>query len=126
MAYGPAANLAGGLPMQAIQSNPGAPGTVVPYQPNGGLGELGSVYQTGVSPGSSVLALPNTAALLGDAYNFTSSDLGAAKYYLANGTTNGTTPAVAPPGFTLPTSSGPVDGQCCRTQPPASTITPMA
>jgi subtilase-type serine protease len=109
MALGPAANLAGGLPMQAIQSNPGMPGTVVPNQPDGGLGQLGSVFQTGVSP--SAPALPNTVKLLVNTYNFTSSDLGAAKLYLANGTTDGTTPAVAPPGFTLPKSSAPVGGQ---------------
>ena len=45
--------------------------------------------------------------LLSTAYNsFTSSDLGAAKNYFANGTTNGTTTAVAPTGFTLPTFNG--------------------
>ena len=46
----------------------------------------------------------NTVDLLTAAYNnLTSPDLGAAKNYFANGTTNGTTPAVAPAGFTLPT-----------------------
>ena len=51
-------------------------------------------------------ALPNTVALLTSAYNFTSSDLGVAKFYFANGTTNGTAAAVAPSGFTLPTYNG--------------------
>ncbi len=45
--------------------------------------------------------LPSTA------YNtLTGSDLGAAKFYFANGTTDGTTTAVAPTGFTLPTFNG--------------------
>jgi len=51
--------------------------------------------------------LPNTVNLLSTAYNtFTSSDLGAAKFYFANGTTNGSTTAVAPSGYTLPTFNG--------------------
>ncbi len=108
-ALGPGANLAGGLPMQAIQSNVGMPGSAIPIQPDGGLGRLGSVFQTGVSP--SAPALANTVKLLVNTYNFTSSDLGAAKLYLANGTVDGTIPAVAPAGFTLPKSTGSVGGQ---------------
>jgi subtilase-type serine protease len=46
-------------------------------------------------------------SLLSTAYNaLTGSDLGAAKLYFANGTTDGTTTAVAPTGFTLPTFNG--------------------
>ena len=44
-------------------------------------------------------------SLLTNAYAFTSTDLGVAKYYFANVTANGTSAAVAPTGYTLPTSS---------------------
>jgi len=102
-AYGPAANLAGGLPSQAIQNGSTA-GTVTPVQQYGGLGQLGTAFQTAVSP--STPAVPDVVRLLTDAYNATSSDLGVAKNYFANGTTNGTTVAVAPAGMTLPTAGG--------------------
>ena len=56
--YGPAANLGGGLPQQAIQNgvnteNQPTNGTVIPYQPWGGFGQLGAAYQTYVAPGQS-------------------------------------------------------------------------
>ncbi|WP_158811876.1 phosphatase PAP2 family protein, partial [Beijerinckia sp. L45] len=104
---GVAANLAGGLPAQTPVT--GTDGSITPIQPVGGLGAvLGPIYQRGVAPvagGTPILA--NTVALLTGAYtNFTSNDLGAAKFYFANGTINGTTPDVAPAGFTLPTANG--------------------
>jgi uncharacterized protein with beta-barrel porin domain/membrane-associated phospholipid phosphatase len=99
--YGPAANLAGGLPAQAVQGS----GTIAPIQPVGGLGALlGPIFQTGVNP--SAPSLTNTISLLVSSYNYTSSDLGVAKNYFANGTINGTTTAIAPTGFTLPASGG--------------------
>ena len=101
--YGPGANLGGGLPPQAVQ-NGATPGTVTPVQPFGGLGQLGAAFQSAVSPAGA--AVPAAARLLTDTYNFTSSDLGVAKNYFANGTTNGTTAAVAPGGYALPTSNG--------------------
>jgi uncharacterized protein with beta-barrel porin domain/membrane-associated phospholipid phosphatase len=101
--YGVAGNLAGGLPAQAVDNG------ITPVQPVGGLGpQLGAIYNTGINAyanGAST-ALKNTSALLVNAYNFTSADLGVAKYYFANGTTNGTTKAVAPSGYTLPTANG--------------------
>ncbi len=98
--WGVAANLAGGLPAQA------AVGGITPQQPVGGLGvQLGAIYQTGVAGGTAG-PLANTVALLTKAYTFTSSDLGMAKNYFANGTINGTTTAVAPAGSTLPTFNG--------------------
>ena len=144
--YGPGANLAGGLPQQALQNGqalsqtPGQPygnltatpanGTIYPYQAVGGLGGLGGAYQTAVSPyqttavagttnyvtsagasagANSLLTGPyqtqNVVNLLVNAYSFNSTDLGVAKYYFANGTTNGTSTAVAPAGYTLPTST---------------------
>ena len=122
--YGIAANLAGGLPAQAtVNPTPGAATTTptIPIQSVGGLGVvLGAAYQMGVAPigaGAATTAiLANTATLLNTAYNsFTSSDLGVAKNYFANGaaTNPGTTPAnyvpvpaVAAPGSTLPTANG--------------------
>jgi subtilase-type serine protease len=104
--FGVAANLGGALPNQP----PAAGGTVPGIQPNGGLGAtLGAVYDTGVNgfaAGTST-ALTNTVGLLTGAYNnLTSPNLGAAKFYFANGTTNGTTTAFAPAGYTLPTANG--------------------
>ena len=110
VSYGPGANLAGGLPLQAVQS----PGGVAPYQQWGGLGTLGAAYQTAVSPSGT--ALSSVVNLLTTAYNFTSTDLGVAKNYFANGgannTYNATTntitryTALAPAGYTLPTANG--------------------
>jgi hypothetical protein len=100
-AYGPGANLAGGLPLQAVQST----GGIAPYQQYGGLGQLGPAFQAAVSPNGEG-TLPSVVNLLNGAYSFTSSDLGVAKDYIANGTINGTTPAVAPTGYTLPTFNG--------------------
>ena len=109
---GPADNLAGGLPLQAAQSA----GGLNPFQPVGGLGsQLGPIYQTGIR-GSTATSGPLAAtfSLLNQAYAVFSADLGVAKNYFANGaaTNPGTTPAgyvpvpaVAPPGFTLPTAS---------------------
>ncbi len=106
--YGPGANLAGGLPQQAVQNattnGVTTYGTVTPYQQYGGLGQLGTAFQAAVSPGGA--AVPSVVTLLTSAYNATSSDLGVAKNYFANGTTNGTTTAVAPAGYTLPTFNG--------------------
>ena len=110
---GPADNLAGGLPLQAAQSA----GGLQPLQPVGGLGtQLGAIYQTGIRASTATTGpLASTFALLNNAYNFTSSDLGVAKNYFANGAaTNPSTtpsgyvprPAVAPAGYTLPTFNG--------------------
>jgi outer membrane autotransporter protein len=135
--YGPGANLAGGLPQQALQNGQSfsgsgnltatpANGTIYPYQAVGGLGNLGGAYQAAVSPNAITTSsatyvtsagtganplltgqyqTQNVVNLLVGAYSFTSTDLGVAKYYFANGTTNGTSTAVAPTGYTLPTSS---------------------
>jgi subtilase-type serine protease len=104
--FGVAANLAGGLPDQP----PAKGGTVHGIQPVGGYGAtLGAIYDQGVNAyaAGNHSVLPNTVNLLSTAYSsFTSTDLGAAKFYFANGTTNGTTTAVAPAGFTLPTFNG--------------------
>ena len=103
--FGVAANLAGGLPDQ-----PAATGGVPGHQPVGGYGAtLGAIYANGVNAyaNGDHSVLPNTVNLLSTAYNsFTSSDLGAAKNYFANGTINGTTTDVAPTGYTLPTFNG--------------------
>lgn len=110
---GPGDNIAGGLPLQAVQGT----GTLNPVQPVGGLGpQLGAIYQTGIRTSTaSTGPLAKTFNLLSSAYNFTSSDLGVAKNYLANGAaTNPSTtppgyvpvPAVAPAGFTLPRANG--------------------
>ncbi|MGY2052674.1 phosphatase PAP2 family protein, partial [Methylobacterium sp. JK268] len=110
---GPADNLAGGLPLQAIQGN----GTLNPLQPVGGLGpQLGSIYQTGIrSSTANAGPLRATFSLLNTAYSVMSTDLGVAKNYFANGAaTNPSTtpanyvpvPAVAPAGYTLPTFNG--------------------
>lgn len=114
---GPGDNLAGGLPLQAIQSNPGQPGTLNPLQPVGGLGtQLGAIYQTGIRSSTATTGpLAGTFSLLNSAYSVMSSDLGVAKNYFANGAaTNPSTrpagyvavPAVAPAAFTLPTFNG--------------------
>ncbi|MBB4200886.1 hypothetical protein CCR94_00965 [Rhodoblastus sphagnicola] len=107
----------------------GVNGTIAPSQSYGGLGALGGAFQTAVSPyavtastGAYVTASTTGSAnplltgqyqtqtvvnLLNSAYNsFNSIDLGVAKYYFANGTTNGTSTAVAPNGYTLPTYNG--------------------
>lgn len=84
--YGPAANLAGGLPAQATVDN------ITPYQPIGGFGSvLGHIYQTGVDPNSPSPLLADTITLLTTALdfadtpppnsNFIGSDLNLAKYY---------------------------------------------
>jgi outer membrane autotransporter protein len=98
--FGPGANLGGGLPVQAVQSVNG----IAPYQQYGGLGTLGGAYQAAVSPSGATA--PALVTLLNSAYSFTSTDLGIAKYYFANGTINGSTAAVAPTGSTLPTADG--------------------
>jgi outer membrane autotransporter protein len=98
--YGPGANLGGGLPVQAVQST----GGIAPYQQYGGLGALGPAFQAAVSPTGA--AAPALVTLLNAAYGFTSTDLGVAKYYFANGTYNGTVTAVAPSGSSLPTYNG--------------------
>ena len=114
---GPADNLAGGLPLQAIQSNPGVPGTINPVQPVGGYGSvLGPLYQSGIRASTATTGpLAKTFDLLNRAYTFTSSDLGVAKNYFANGAATNPSvtpagyvavPAVAPAGFTLPRFNG--------------------
>ena len=108
---GPADNLAGGLPLQAPQSA----GGLNPAQPVGGLGpQLGAIYQTGIRASNATSGpLTGTFNLLNQAYSVFSADLGVAKNYFANGAaTNPSTtpagyvpvPAVAPAGYTLPTS----------------------
>ncbi len=108
---GPADNLAGGLPAQAVQS----PGGLTPLQPVGGLGpRLGAIYQTGIRASTATAGpLTGTFNLLNQAYSVLSANLGVAKNYFANGAaTNPSTtpanyvpvPAVAPPGLTLPTA----------------------
>ena len=114
---GPADNLAGGLPLQAIQSNPGMPGTINPIQPVGGYGPvLGPLYQQGIRASTDTTGpLARTFDFLNRAYKFTSSDLGVAKNYFANGAANNPSvtpagyvpvPAVAPAGYTLPRFNG--------------------
>ena len=100
---GVAANLGGTIP-NGVPVN-----GVTPSQPAGGLGTvLGAIYDTGINASTTpgVGPLQNTATLLTSAYSYTSSSLGVAKNYFANGTTNGTVPAVAPAGSTLPTYNG--------------------
>lgn len=110
---GPADNLAGGLPLQAIQGNPGTPGTIKPVQPVGGYGPvLGPLFQQGIRASTATTGpLARTFNLLNRAYSFTSSDLGVAKNYFANGAATNPSvtpagyvavPAVAPAGYTLP------------------------
>jgi len=101
---GVAANLAGALPTQ----NTTAYGTLYNgAQQYGAFGSvLGAAYVNAVNPSN--LTLPKTSALLTTAFNFTGNSLSTgdsqvAKFYFANGTWNGTTPAVAPAGYTLPT-----------------------
>ncbi|GJD73717.1 autotransporter family protein [Methylobacterium goesingense] len=114
---GPADNLAGGLPLQAIQSNPGTSGTINPVQPVGGYGTvLGRLYQQGIRASTATTGpLARTFDLLNRAYTFTSSDLGVAKNYFANGAATNPSvtpagyvavPAVAPAGYTLPRFNG--------------------
>lgn len=110
--YGPAANLAGGLPPQATVDN------ITPQQPVGGFGSvLGPIYQNGVCPNPNAPCaapqLSNTVALLttaldysGSPPGFIGSDLSIAKFYFANGTTNGSRAVVAPTGYTLPNFNG--------------------
>ena len=93
--FGPAANLAGGLPPEDTTSY----GTTVKgSQTTGGFGSiLGAAYVNDVSPSS--VTLPNTVALLTTAFGFTGNTLSTgnsqvAKFYFANGTWNGTTTAV--------------------------------
>jgi hypothetical protein len=105
--YGIAANLGGGLPNQ-----PPPPGGSIPgVQPIGGLGQtLGAIYETGVNAyaNGDHTALPKTVGVLSSASFFDLVDAVAAKNYFANGTNAaGTAPAVAPPGFTLPTFQPP-------------------
>jgi subtilase-type serine protease len=117
--YGVAANLAGALPDQAPPTQNGVTG-VAGVQRYGGLGQtLGAVYDQGVNayatavvpgaPSGLPKPLSNTVSLLTGAYNFTSSDLGVAKNYFANGnvSNSGTTPpfgnpVVAPTGYSAP------------------------
>jgi uncharacterized protein with beta-barrel porin domain len=101
---GVAANLAGALPTQ----NTTAYGTLYNgSQQYGAFGSvLGAAYVNAVNPSNP--KLPNTIALLTTAFNFTGNSLSTgdsqvAKFYFANGTWNGTTTAVAPAGYTLPT-----------------------
>jgi outer membrane autotransporter protein len=107
-AYGPAANLAGGLPQQALQNgvnsqNQPTNGTVTPYQPYGGFGQLGGAYQTYVAPGQSNALI----TMLTTTYSFTSNALGVAKNYFADGATSAGGPAVvAPAGYSLPSVPG--------------------
>ena len=71
--------------------------------------QLGKIYADGVNAlaNGDHSVLPNMVNLLTSAYgNLTSPNLGAAKNYFANGTTDGMKPAVAPAGFTLPTFNG--------------------
>lgn len=98
--YGPGANLGGGLPVQKIQST----GGIAPAQQLGGLGSLGTAFQSAVAPSGATV--PSVVTLLNNAYAFNSNDLGIAKFYFANGTINGTTTAVAPTGSSLPTANG--------------------
>ncbi len=70
LAIGPADNLAGGLPLQAVQSA----GGLAPLQPVGGLGtQLGAIYQTGIRASTATTGpLAATYSLLTSAYSFTS------------------------------------------------------
>ena len=100
LAFGPGANLGGGLPVQQVQQ----PGTIAPAQAVGGLGALGAAYQAAVAPNGA--AAPAFVTLLNNAYTFNSNDLGVAKNYFANGTIDGANTAVAATGTTLPTANG--------------------
>jgi subtilase-type serine protease len=107
--YGVAANLAGGLPAQTPVNG------LVPQQPVGGLGaQLGPIYQRGVAQGATG-PLGGVVSLLVGAYSFSGNNLGVAKNYFANGAANNPSvtpnnyvavPAVAPAGYSLPTSNG--------------------
>ncbi len=101
---GVAANIAGALPTQ----NTGVYAAYNGAQQYGAFGSiLGQAYYNAVNP-SNPTTIPNTSALLTTAFNFTGNSLATgdsqvAKFYFANGTWNGTTTAVAPAGYTLPT-----------------------
>ena len=101
---GVAANLGGTIPNGPVVNG------LTPSQSAGGLGTvLGAIYDTGVNANANgnAASLPNTVNLLTTAYgSLTSPSLGVAKNYFANGTSNGTTAAVAPAGSTLPTFNG--------------------
>ena len=110
-AYGVAANIAGALPTQ----NTSAYGTLYNGQQLNGVGAFGAVlgpaYVSGVGSAGATTTLTNTVSLLTTAFNFTGNALATgdsqvAKFYFANGTINGTTPAVAPAGYSLPTYNG--------------------
>lgn len=99
-AFGAAANLAGPMPSQNPVNG------ITPQQPVGGFGQvLGPIYVNGVDPNNPMLS--GTVNLLKNAVNnLTEPNADAAKFYFANGTAtvNGSqVPAVAPPGYTLPT-----------------------
>jgi subtilase-type serine protease len=106
--YGPAANLAGGLPAQKTVDG------IIPQQPVGGFGSvLGPIYQNGVCNDPNAPCtnpqLSSTVTLLTTANEFIFNDLDLAKCYFANGSIsqNGCdTKAVAPAGYTLPTFNG--------------------
>ncbi|WP_245427361.1 autotransporter domain-containing protein [Roseiarcus fermentans] len=122
-AFGVAANLGGGLPNQPAPAG----GTVPGVQPVGGLGtQLGAIYASGVNAyaAGDHSSLASTVGLLTSAYSFTSSDLGVAKNYFANGnkSNNAVAPyggvvAVAPSGYTLPTYALDADGYPVTTLP---------
>jgi len=113
---GVAANIAGALPTQATGTyalyNGQQPQVSVNGTPTsvGAFGSvLGPAYVAAVSPSGPTLT--NTVALLTTAFSFTGNSLATgdsqvAKFYFANGTINGTTAAVAPAGYTLPTVNG--------------------
>lgn len=126
---GPADNLAGGLPLQATQSNPGQPGTIAPNQPVGGYGAvLGPAYQTGIRSSTATTGpLTGTFNLLNSAYTFTSADLGVAKNYFANGAA--ANPSVTPPVMSLSPRWHPLATRCrgpmaCRTPSTACWTSP--
>lgn len=114
---GPADNLAGGLPLQAIQSNPGRPRTINPMPPAGGYGPVpGPLYQQGIRASTDTTGpLARTFDLLKRACTFTSADLSVATNDFANGAATHprvtpagyvAIPAVAPAGYTLPRFNG--------------------
>jgi hypothetical protein len=113
--FGVAANLAGGLPDQPAPVQNGVTGVPGVQRVGGFGGTLGQIHANGVNAyaNGDHTVLPNTVNLLTSAYNFTSSDLGVAKNYFANGnaSNSGTTPpfgpvAVAPAGYSVPTYNG--------------------
>ena len=113
--FGPAANLAGGLPPENTTSYGAmANGS----QTIGGFGSiLGAAYVKDAGSAGAAVTLPDTVTLLTTALNYTGNtlwpgqttstgDSQVAKFYFANGTWNGTTLAAAPPGSTLPIFNG--------------------